>query len=260
MQGAGAADLLEPDVQKLFESATKDAVQISLPDFLQRLRVGKVPVPPYRLKAVGQGRKSKNLSSTTLQDPASPSDPNTKKSQDPEADILLSFEMPDGKNNPVTLEEDEQRRRENQAEPTIPASLDTDKDGPNYQADPEKRKCTEDYAVRWAKENYEGQGFFVIERGKPFDLLCTKPDLTVHVEVKGTTGSAETVTLTRNEVADARLEDWRSDLFIVRNIVLTSVAESWQASGGNELVFEAWQPKDKDLDPTEYEYQVPRKP
>lgn len=143
-------------------------------------------------------------------------------------------------------------------EVSIPTA-DVDKDSANYQLDPKKRKCIEDYAVKWAKKHYEARGFSVEERGKPFDLLCKKLELIVHVEVKGTMGSANKVTLTRNEVIDARHQGWRSDLFIVHDIDVVPIAESWHASKGKELFFEAWQPEDKDLDPTEYEYRVPRK-
>lgn len=142
---------------------------------------------------------------------------------------------------------------------TTAPTPELDKDGLNYQLDPKKRNCIEEYAVKWAKKHYEAQGFSVEERGKPFDLLCKKSDLIVHVEVKGTVGSANKVTLTRNEVIDARHQGWRSDLFIVHDIDVVPIAESWHASKGKELFFEAWQPEDKDLDPTEYDYRVPRK-
>ncbi|HTF19374.1 MAG TPA: DUF3883 domain-containing protein [Chryseolinea sp.] len=150
--------------------------------------------------------------------------------------------------------------------PSIPSpeittpTLELDKDGPNYQLDPKKRNCIEEYAVKWAKKHYEAQGFSVEERGKPFDLLCKKLDLIVHVEVKGTIGSGKTVTLTRNEVIDARKPEWRSDLFIVHNIRLDPIEETWCASEGTELIFETWQPDDEDLSPVEYEYRVPSKP
>lgn len=146
----------------------------------------------------------------------------------------------------------------------IPAAAiptaDVDNDGPNYQLDPQKRKCIEEYAVKWAKKHYEAQGFYVEERGKPFDLLCKKVGLIVHVEAKGTTSSGNSVRLTRNEVIDARNPEWRSDLFIVYNIQIDNSGDTYSASGGNECSFEAWQPEEKDLTPVEYEYRVPSKP
>jgi hypothetical protein len=144
-------------------------------------------------------------------------------------------------------------------EATIPTA-NVDKDGPNYQLDPKRRKCIEEYAVKWAKKHYEAQGFSVEERGKPFDLLCKKLNLIVHAEAKGTTGSGNKVILTRNEVIDARNPEWRSDLFIVYDIHIDETEDTYAASGGKERSFEAWQPRDADLSPLEYEYWVPIKP
>lgn len=125
-----------------------------------------------------------------------------------------------------------------------------------YQADPEKRRCIELYAEDWAVEYYKRLGFTVEKKGKPYDLLCTKGDLIVHVEAKGTMGLANKVILTRNEVTDARNGKWRSDLFVVRGIVLVKVEGNWQASGGEEILFEKWAPLDQDLIPITYEYNV----
>jgi len=129
-----------------------------------------------------------------------------------------------------------------------------------YQDDPKKRKCTELYSVKKAWEHYSRLGFSIIEKGKPFDLLCTRGALVVHVEVKGTTGNGDVVILTKNEVKDARDEAWRSDLFIVKNIVLTVDGDSWTASGGVNVLHEAWIIEEKDLEPSEFLYKVPMKP
>lgn len=82
--------------------------------------------------------------------------------------------------------------------------------GVGWVADTQRRKAVEMHAVRMAIAHYTGLGFLVEEKGKPYDLLCTPTDACsagtsiVHVEVKGSLGSAMTVYLTRNEVADAR--------------------------------------------------------
>lgn len=142
---------------------------------------------------------------------------------------------------------------------TTSTEYDESPEALGYQADPEKRKCIELYAEDWAVEYYKRLGFTVEKKGKPYDLLCKKGDLIVHVEAKGTMGLANKVILTRNEVTDARNCNWRSDLFVVRGIVLVKVEGIWQASGGDELLFEKWEPVDKDLIPITYEYTVPKK-
>ena len=135
-----------------------------------------------------------------------------------------------------------------------------------WMADPERRKAVEMHAVGMAIARYAGLGFLVEERGKPFDLLCTPTGAcvagapTVHVEVKGSLGSAMTVHLTRNEVADARGDGpWRSDLCIVSGISLArGDSGTWLATGGIARWIEGWCPHDDDLTPTDYAYVVPR--
>jgi hypothetical protein len=133
-------------------------------------------------------------------------------------------------------------------------------------ADATARSAVEQHAVRIAIRHYSGLGFNVEERGKPFDLLCTRPDLdedgqkVVHVEVKGTTTSGKTVRLTRNEVRDATNEGgWRSDLFVVSRIKLTRnpVSATWETSEGAVKVLEAWSPAAEDLTPTDFVYRMP---
>ena len=175
-----------------------------------------------------------------------------------------------GKLNTVVLENSEDNAEKNElVDDTLISSKelnlitftedDESQEELGYQADPEKRKCIELYAEDWAVEYYKRLGFSVEKKGKPYDLLCTKGDLTVHVEAKGTMGLANKVILTRNEVTDARNSNWRSDLFVVRRIVLVKVEGIWQASGGGELLFEKWEPVDDDLIPMTYEYTVPKK-
>jgi len=128
-----------------------------------------------------------------------------------------------------------------------------------YQGDPKKRAVVENYAVAKAIAFFrDKEEFSVDEKGKPYDLHCQRGDLLVHVEVKGTTGFGDKVIVTRNEIKDARNPDWRSDLFIVRNIVLTEDNGEWVASGGKEYRIENWQPHDDDLSATQFEYSVPK--
>lgn len=134
--------------------------------------------------------------------------------------------------------------------------IDEDNEILGYQIDPKKRKCIELYAEDLAVEYYKELGFTVEKKGKPFDLLCTRDNLTIHVEAKGTTGMANKVILTRNEVTDARNNNWQSDLFVVHGITLLEVEGIWKASGGAKLLFEKWMPEEKDLLPINYEYSI----
>ena len=144
------------------------------------------------------------------------------------------------------------------------ADQENDADG-RWLADPQRRKAVETHAVRMAIAHYTSLGFLVEEKGKPYDLLCTPTEAcpdetsTVHVEVKGSLGSAMTVHLTRNEVAHARSDGtWRSDLYIVSGISLIQEAMGvWAAKGGAARYIEDWSPLDDDLTPIDYLYTVP---
>lgn len=128
----------------------------------------------------------------------------------------------------------------------------------NLMDDPICRAIVERVAVDRAIFYYEGEGFMVEEKGKPFDLLCIRGNVVVHVEVKGTTRDGSRVVLTRNEVLDAQDPGWRSDLFVVSGIELRLENGGWVGHGGEVLRIEAWSPAEEDLVPTQYEYSVPR--
>ena len=129
-----------------------------------------------------------------------------------------------------------------------------------FMDDPILRSVVERAALDQAISFYRGEGFTVEEKGKPFDLLCTRPPLVVHVEVKGTTGDGSRVVLTRNEVRDARDPAWRSDLFVVSGVELSLEDGEWVGHGGEILRIEGWSPAEKDLVPTQFDYSVPTTP
>ena len=128
----------------------------------------------------------------------------------------------------------------------------------SYMSDAEKRHVVERVAVDRAIAFYELEGFHVEEKGKPYDLLCSRGSLTVHVEVKGNTGSGGKVVLTINEVNDAKSPKWRSDLFIVYGIKLDQLDAKWIGSGGTTRHLQAWCPLEKDMKAIQFEYSVPQ--
>ena len=153
----------------------------------------------------------------------------------------------------------------------LPASLPSpceDLDPAGRLADPIRRRAVERHAVELAKAHYEALGYLVTELGKPYDLFCALPsesNLTpreIHVEVKGSTTSADTLHLTRNEVEHAREtgECWRTDLFVVRNILMTDSSDSSVAATGGEVDWrQGWAPDVADLTPTDFSYRWPAK-
>lgn len=127
-----------------------------------------------------------------------------------------------------------------------------------YESDPKIRRTLELYAVSKARHYYERRSYFVTEKGKPFDLLCEKLGEVIHVEVKGSRHDLNEIIVTTNEVKDARDATWRSDLFLVARIVLSSDGlEGFVASQGLCRLAQNWIPEDHHLTPMQYRCKVP---
>lgn len=78
------------------------------------------------------------------------------------------------------------------------------------------------------------------EREEPFDILCTRDNQELRVEVKCTRSLAATAELTIHGVRNAY--EYPSELFIVRNIYLDWIAvREPLASGGDSRNFTARQ-------------------
>lgn len=90
--------------------------------------------------------------------------------------------------------------------------------GQGFVNDTERRIAVEQHAVERAKALYTSLGATDIEvLGKPYDLRLNLHGQEVHAEVKGSVSDAESVLITRNEVAHAR-EFERTDLVVVDQI------------------------------------------
>ena len=126
-----------------------------------------------------------------------------------------------------------------------------------YATDSKYKDCVENWAMKKAAEHYKSQSFVVTDtsKNKPYDLVVSKKDIEIRVEVKGTATSGEKVFLTKNEVINAR--ENRTDLFILFNIKVDR--KSYIASGGEKKHIEGWCPEDKDLLAIQFEYRVPKK-
>jgi len=129
--------------------------------------------------------------------------------------------------------------------------------GQGFQVSPRVRRAIERHAVERARAHFRGLGFAVQEFGKPFDLLCTRDAERLYVEVKGTSGAADAVFLTRNEVAFARSNREQMALFLVHGIVVGGTDESPVLSGGVELPLRPWDVDAGALTPVSYRYELP---
>lgn len=122
--------------------------------------------------------------------------------------------------------------------------------------DPVTNALVEQRAIKMAIDLYTSEAWAVTVVGRPYDLQCTRPGVNErHVEVKGSTGEAATVTLTANEVCHA--SQYPTDLVVVTAIRLDRTNIPITASAGTLSRFPNWIPEPTHLRPTEYQYEVP---
>ncbi len=118
------------------------------------------------------------------------------------------------------------------------------------------RKLIEVTAEDRAEEHYVALGWSVKRVGAQklgYDLLCTKPDHELHVEVKGTTGKGLEVILTPNEVKHCRAYSEMA-LVVVSRIVIAE--DETVADRGEVHILDPWDLEDARLTPSEYSYRV----
>jgi len=120
-----------------------------------------------------------------------------------------------------------------------------------------ERRAIETHAVDHAIEHYAAEGWTVVEKGKPYDLHCTRGEEVLYVEIKGTKSAGSSVTLTRNEVDHMRQHFPATALYVVSGVDVAKVDGDYVLEGGEVQILHPWDIKDEDLRITEYSYTVP---
>ena len=121
-----------------------------------------------------------------------------------------------------------------------------------------EKKIVEIHAVKAAIAHLLILGFTDIEDVgaiSSFDLLAKGPGKQISVEVKGSTGPANTVILTRNEVNYQKEIYPQNGLFILSNIHLDRLPTP-VASGGEALFISPWLITESNLKPITFEYSL----
>jgi hypothetical protein len=131
--------------------------------------------------------------------------------------------------------------------------------GQGFGSSAEFRAAVESRAMRAASEHFERLGYAVedVSNAMPFDLRATRGNVTLNVEVKGTTGPYGSVFLTRNEVDLARREPASAALFILANIQVQWVENSVVARGGEARVLMPWTIEEGTLEALQFRYTLP---
>ncbi len=109
--------------------------------------------------------------------------------------------------------------------------------GAGRSADAAFNSAVEKRAVAMAIELYRVVGWTEVEElGRPYDLVCRRPDgAEKHVEVKGTTGAGADVMFTPNEIHHFRTCPHGADLVVVRDIHVDRTTTPYHATGGELL-------------------------
>lgn len=131
--------------------------------------------------------------------------------------------------------------------------------GQGIRLDSKQRIAIERHAQQIAEDHFISRGYEVkdVSRTQSYDLYCVKDSAELRVEVKGTTGIAESVFVTANEVEHARQYPESTVLFVVERIVLNSQYDLPLASGGEVKSYFPWNPLDVDLKAIQYRYKLP---
>jgi ribosomal protein L37AE/L43A len=136
-------------------------------------------------------------------------------------------------------------------------SHQSSKGGQGFGLSHPERTAVEIRAMRVARQLYEQDGWEVVDKSgsNPFDLLATRDDEVRYIEVKGTTGSGDSIILTHGEVKHVSRRRQCSVLVVVAGISLTDSDGVWSGSGGEVTIHEdPWTIDESLLEPTEYRY------
>lgn len=119
-----------------------------------------------------------------------------------------------------------------------------------------EKKIIEKHAVKLAIEHLSKAGFEQIEDvgdSESFDILASNDLNCLSIEVKGTTGLGQSITLTKNEVIFQKDAYPNNGLFVVRNIVLVR-GDKLSAQGGDIEFISPWLIDKQSLVPISYDY------
>ncbi|MBF9132622.1 DUF3883 domain-containing protein [Plantactinospora sp. S1510] len=125
-------------------------------------------------------------------------------------------------------------------------------------ADTPLRLAIERHAVDWTMTYYARLGYDVKDVGttKSYDVHATQTGEERHIEVKGSTGLANAVELTANEVNHGRTDI--TDLVVVDQIQWRRLPDGKvETHGGHARRWATWSPLDTHLRATRYHYELP---
>jgi Domain of unknown function (DUF3883) len=126
--------------------------------------------------------------------------------------------------------------------------------GQGFARTPQERTAIEDHAMAAAMQYFKAERFVVedVHLKRPYDLLCRRNEIELHVEVKGTTTNGDKVILTNNEVKHACDPGSTCVLFVLHSIILQGL----RATGGKLVLLAPWELQQANLTPVCYTYRL----
>lgn len=121
-----------------------------------------------------------------------------------------------------------------------------------------ERRAVELRAMEVATAHFEALGYSVkdVSAKQSFDLLATRGEEFMHVEVKGSTGAISSVLLTANEVAHHQTVHPNNALALIHSIALDKGPGSPVASGGTLKIWQPWLVENDRLRSISFTYQL----
>lgn len=121
-----------------------------------------------------------------------------------------------------------------------------------------ERRAVELHSVQLATEHFRAEGWSVEDVGarESYDLLLSRGEERLYVEVKGTVSEGAQVVLTRSEVERQRELAPHNALVVVHSIVLDRTAEPPKADGGVLHCVSPWKIAEEDLTVVSYIYRT----
>jgi hypothetical protein len=128
-----------------------------------------------------------------------------------------------------------------------------------FVVDSKLRNALEEYAMEVAKRYFESKKYKWKDHHKTcsYDLLCTRGQEVLYVEVKGTVTAGEAVFLTANEVRFARENRKHMVLFVLHSINVSPGKDGYVLSGGEHRRIQPWNVDRGTLKPLAYKYELP---
>ncbi|MEV0709251.1 MrcB family domain-containing protein [Nocardia aurea] len=132
------------------------------------------------------------------------------------------------------------------------------KSGQGFRLNVDEKDAIEKHSVDLATAYFEGLGYTVTNTGlgNPYDLIATRGDEMLYVEVKGTMSSGEQIIVTRGEVEHHLKHYPDNALVVVDSIMLDRSSGAPVAYGGNVEVTQPWEINVSALTVISYKYKL----